>query len=115
MDEAERVSIDIGYEASVADALAQPADARTTVREDGSLVIDILVAQPCAAEPSTGDEIVVCAAAESMAAPPVAAPPPSPTAMEKVGNALNVTVGPVELGSIPNRDGTRTFGARIRF
>jgi hypothetical protein len=32
-----------------------------TVRDDGTVVMDLLVPQPCATEPAAGDEIVVCA------------------------------------------------------
>jgi hypothetical protein len=32
-----------------------------TVREDGTLVMNIAVAQPCVTEPAPDDEIVVCA------------------------------------------------------
>jgi hypothetical protein len=64
MDDAVRIPIDIAYEA----APAEPDDSdevlqRTTVLEDGSIVIDMLVPQPCRPEPSTGNEIVVCAQA----------------------------------------------------
>ena len=61
MDDVERIPIDFGYEVA---APADPAsDPRMTVREDGTVVIDILAAQPCAPDPATEDEIVVCAAA----------------------------------------------------
>jgi hypothetical protein len=61
MDAAERVPIDIGHE--VAAEAAPSSDPRVTVREDGTLVIDIALPQPCAPDPSTGDAIVVCAEA----------------------------------------------------
>ena len=61
MDEAERIPIDIGYEV-VADA-AQSPDPSVTVREDGTVVMDIMVPQPCETEAAAGDEIVVCAEA----------------------------------------------------
>ena len=65
MDHADRIPIDVGYD------VATPAAAglaRTTVREDGTVVINILVQDPCdpAAAP---DEIVVCAPAP--ASPPI--------------------------------------------
>jgi hypothetical protein len=59
MDDAERIPIDIGYEV-VADA-AQLSDPRVTMREDGTVVMNIMVPQPCESEASTDDEIVVCA------------------------------------------------------
>ena len=61
MDDAERIPIDIGYEV-VAEA-AQSSDPRVTVREDGTVVTDIMVPRPCETETdaSTGDEIIVCA------------------------------------------------------
>ena len=58
MDDAERVPIDIGYE--VAAEAAPSSDPRVTVREDGTVVIDIMAPLPCGTEASTGDEIVVC-------------------------------------------------------
>ncbi len=58
MDGAERIPIDIGYE--VAAEAAQSSDPRVTVREDGTVVMNIAVPQSCETEPSSGDEIVVC-------------------------------------------------------
>jgi hypothetical protein len=57
MDNADRIPIDVGYDVATS---ADPTLARTTVREDGTVVINILVQSPCdpAVEP---DEIVVCA------------------------------------------------------
>ena len=60
MDAADRIPIDIGYEAT-GEAGESQAGQRMTVREDGGLVIDILT-RPCDPAPSTGTEIVVCAA-----------------------------------------------------
>ena len=59
MDDAERIPIDIGYEVAAEDA--QSSDPRVTVREDGTVVMNITVPQRCETDPSTGDEIVVCA------------------------------------------------------
>jgi len=74
MDDAERIPIDIGYE--VAAEAAQSSDPRVTVQEDGTVVMDIMVPQPCETGPSTGDEIVVCAEApgseSDMRVPPTA-------------------------------------------
>ena len=116
MDEAERIPIDIGYEVA-APGLAQ-TDPRATVRADGTLVIDLSTPQPCtaesAAEPSTEEEIVVCADAPEGQQVPLARPH-TPKLNEKVGEALNAKIGPVELGSIRNSDGTYSFGARVRF
>ena len=110
MDEAERVPIDIGY---AVEAEAPAADGRTTVREDGTIVIDILAAQPCAPEPSTEDAIVVCGVIPAdRRLPP---PPAAPDMPQRLGEALNTRIGPVELGSIANRDGTRFWGLRLRF
>ena len=61
------------------------------------------------------DEIVVCATVEDEEAPVDAAPPPPKTAMEQLGDALNVKIGDVEIGSIDNGDGTRSFGLRLKF
>ena len=61
MDGAERIPIDIAYE--VAAEAAPSSDPRVTVREDGSVVIDIAVQPQCETEPATSDEILVCAEA----------------------------------------------------
>jgi hypothetical protein len=61
MDDAERIPIDLGYE--VAAEAAQSSDPGVTVREDGTIVIDLTLPPPCDTEPSTDDEIVVCAEA----------------------------------------------------
>jgi len=111
MDDANRVPIDIGYEV----AAAAEMDQRTVVKKDGTVVIDILAPQPCAVRPTTEPEIVVCAVAPDNQASDAKAPPPSTSAIEKLGEALHVKLGPVELGSIPKGDGTRAFGARVRF
>ena len=60
MDAADRIPIDIGYEAT-GEAGESQAGQRMTVREDGGLVIDILT-RPCDPARSTETEIVVCAA-----------------------------------------------------
>ncbi len=115
MDDADRIPIDLGYdEASPAAAGEQSSDPRMTVHEDGTLVIDILTEQPCT--PAAEGEIVVCAPAEdgSQYLPPPP-PPPEPTLGEKIGEALHAKIGPVELGSFPKGDGTRAWGARVRF
>lgn len=106
MDDAERIPIDLGYEVASA---GEARDQRTTAREDGTIVIDILAPQPCAPEPSTEPEIVVCAVA------PDGDPPLAPNPPQTIGEALNVKAGPLELGSIDRGDGTRAFGARVRF
>lgn len=111
MDDANRVPIDIGHEI----AAAAETDQRTVVKEDGTVVIDILAPQPCAAQPTTEPEIVVCGVAPGNQASEDKAPPPPTSAIERLGEALHVKIGPVELGSIPKGDGTRAFGARVRF
>ncbi|MBO9518540.1 MAG: hypothetical protein J7493_10780 [Porphyrobacter sp.] len=113
MDGADRIPIDIGYEvASAADQLAAQG---TTTLDDGALVIDILVPPPCPVEPTTDEEIVVCAAAPEGEAAEEAANPAPESFAERLGKALHAVIGPVELGSIPKRDGTRAFGMRVRF
>ena len=112
MDAADRIPIDIGYDTSAPALLAEP---RTTLREDGTIVIDTTPPQPCATEPSTEEEIVVCAALEEPVLGHAAPPPPQPTLMDKLSAALRTRIGPVELGSIPQGDGTYALGLRIRF
>jgi len=110
MDDAERIPIDIGYEVA---GEAQSSDSRVKVRDDGSVEMDILVLPPCAPEPSTEEEIVVCAEAPEGNQRTV--PPPAPSLSEKISDALHVKIGPLELGSIKKRDGTYAFGALVRF
>jgi hypothetical protein len=110
MDDAERIPIDIGHEVG---SPVQPGDPRTTAREDGTVVIDILLPQPCEPDPSTEDEIVVCAVSPDGQAP-VQPPPPPPTPMEKLQEALSTKLGPVEIGP-GGVDGGAGFSARIRF
>jgi hypothetical protein len=115
MDDGERIPIDVGYEvAGKAAAGDQSARLRESVRDDGTLVVDILV-RPCEPEPSTGQEIVVCAAAPGSGQLQPLPPPPDPNAMEVLAEALSAKVGPVEIGSIDRGDGTRAFGLRVRF
>lgn len=37
------------------------------------------------------------------------------TLRERLGEALHARIGPLEFGSIDTGDGTRAFGARVRF
>jgi hypothetical protein len=110
--DAERIPIDLGYDVSA--PAGQVADPRVTVREDGTVVIDVLAAQPCAPDPTTEEEIVVCADVAGEGQAPIP-PPADPSPTQVIGEALYAKVGPLELGSIPKADGTRAFGARIRF
>ena len=112
MDEADRIPIDIGYEA--AGEVSEPqAGQRMTVREDGGLVIDIL-ARPCHPAPSTETEIVVCAASQDDDQLEPLPPPPSPTPMEQLQEALSFKIGPVEVGP-GGVDGGAGFSTRMRF
>ena len=110
MDDAERIPIDIGYDVA---AEAAASDPRTTVREDGTIVIDILAPQPCAPEPATGEEIVVCAVADDEARylPGNLPPPPSTTAMQEVSEALSVKDGNLQAGLISQGQ----VGVRLKF
>ena len=112
MDDAERIPIDIGYE--VAAPAEQASDSRVTVKEDGTIVIDVLAPQPCAADPTTDEEIVVCGRAPAggnVAAPP----PPSVSPVDRFSNALSFKIGSIELGLIKKADGTRALGVRTEF
>ena len=111
MDAADRIPIDIGYETSAPGILAEP---RTTLREDGTIVIDLTPQPACPSNPSTEDEIVVCAQTDEQEPAPVT-PPPHIGLTEKLHKALTARIGPLELGSLRNADGTYAFGARIRF
>ena len=57
MDDADRIPIDVGYDVA---APADASDSRTTVRDDGTMAINILV-QPACDPAGEADEIVVCA------------------------------------------------------
>lgn len=111
-DGAERIRIDLGYE--VAATAEQAADSRMTVREDGTLAIDILAAQPCAPDPVTEDEIVVCAAAPEDASP-LPPPPPARSPVDRFSDALTFKLGGIELGLIKRPDGQRALGLRVAF
>ncbi|HEY6817512.1 MAG TPA: hypothetical protein VI168_18400 [Croceibacterium sp.] len=110
-DGAERIPIDLGYEVA---ASAEAADQRVTVRNDGTLVIDILGAQPCAPDPVTEDEIVVCAAAPEDASP-LPPPPPARNPVDRFSDALTFKLGGIELGLIKRPDGQRALGLRTEF
>ena len=114
MVDADRIPIDLGYEvAGEAAAGDQARSLRESVRDDGTLVVDILVRR-CEPEPSTGEQIVVCAtSSESGQLQPLQ--PPTPNRMEVLAEALSAKIGPVEVGSIDRGDGTRAFGLRVRF
>jgi len=115
MDDAERIPIDIGYEVS-AEAVAadQAPRLREAVRDDGTLVVDILV-RSCEPEPSTGEEIVVCATAPGSGQLQPLPSPATPNARDVLAEALSAKIGPVEIGSIDRGDGTRAIGLRVRF
>jgi len=114
MDDAVRIPIDLGHVNAEAEKGARSTH-RVTEREDGTLIIDILVTPSC--EPATGGEIVVCAAAEGTQRyfPSSTQAPESSTAMDRIGEALRIKVGPIELGSIEQAEGVRALGARVRF
>lgn len=110
MEDADRIPIDLGYEVTAA---ASEADQQTTVRDDGTIVIDILAPQPCNPKPSSETEIVVCAQLPGESERPIAAPPPAPNVSETIREALTVKIGPVEIS--PGAGGAVGFTARIRF
>lgn len=115
MDDAERIPIDIGYEVSAVSAVGDRSPSlRESMRDDGTLVVDILV-RPCGPEPSTGEEILVCAAAPGSGQPQPLSPPVTPNAMDVLAETLSAIAGPVEVGSIDRGDGTRALGLRVRF
>lgn len=66
-----------------------------------------------------GDEIVVCgrlgrdAEAQRYRIGPLL--PDPPTAMDELGDALSTSLGPLEIGSIRQPDGTRRFGIGMKF
>ena len=110
MDEADRIPIDVDYEMA---ASVQESDSRMTLRENGTVLINILSTAPCEPAPSTGSQIIVCGRAPNRDSREIMLPNVTPT--EALGDALSTKIGPLELGSIDRGDGTRVFGARIRF
>jgi len=110
MDEADRVPIDVDYEMATP---ADESDSRMTLREDGTILINILSTEPCEPAPSTGSEIIVCARSPNQESSEISLPNVTP--LETLGEALGTKIGPLELGSYERGDGTRSFGARIRF
>ena len=73
--------------------------------------------QPAAVEcpQPSGNEIVVCANVDSNTYRIGVTTAPPKTAIQEVGEALNVRIGDLEIGSIDRGDGTRGWGLRIRF
>ena len=110
MEHGERIPI-------VIEELAVTSD-RETLRENGTLVIDIRTPPAGCENPevtSNGDEIVVCAVGGAEAHMLGEAVPDQPTAMQRLGEALHTQIGPLEIGSIDIGDGARTLGLRTRF
>ena len=103
MPDAERIPI----------VIDQPAEAGAseTVREDGTIVIDLMAGKECAETSSTSEDLAidVCATRQADASEEAGA------AVEAMHKALNTRIGPVELGSIKNRDGTYSFGLGFLF
>jgi len=111
MDHADRIPIDIGYEVA---ADAAERHQRFYILADGTLSVDP-PPPVCETEPSTEPEIVVCAQTANPLPSHAVPPPPSKSVTEKLSSALRAKIGPVELGSIPQGDGTYALGLRIRF
>jgi hypothetical protein len=111
MDHADRIPIDTGYEVA-ADAGEQPQ--RFYILADGTLSVDP-PPPVCEAEPSTEPQIVVCAQTEGQLPSHRVPPPPRVSVTERISSALRTRIGPVEVGSIPQGDGTYALGLRIRF
>ncbi|HWK42176.1 MAG TPA: hypothetical protein VNR60_09610 [Croceibacterium sp.] len=83
-----------------------PVDEETVPRDKGG-------AQECPeAKP---DEIVVCTAVDNEKYRVRQTAPPQKTASQEIGEALNMKIGNLEVGSIDKGDGTRFLGLRIKF
>ena len=93
--------------------IEQPAEdgPNETVRDDGTLVIDLMADQECADASATSEDLTIDVCAERQAA----ANEEAGGAVEAMHKALNTKIGPVELGSIKNRDGTYSFGLGFLF
>ena len=110
MEDAVRIPIDVGFEATPSEAgsteqVVQP----TTVQEDGTLVIDILAPQPCAVEPNTGGEIVVCAQVDGdpQRMPKAAASSGEPEGLPKAQLSLGPNAKVVLRGETEARSGSQ--------
>jgi hypothetical protein len=66
--------------------------------------------------PAEGDEVVVCGRRADPDRYRLGTPLPDPPEFgEQLGEKLSVKLGPIEAGSLKQRDGSRAFGARLRF
>ena len=103
MADAERIPI----------VMEQPAEGRgnETVRDDGTLVIDLMADQECTDASSTSENLTIDVCAERQAA----ANEEAGGVVEAMHKALNAKIGPVEIGSIKQRDGTYSFGLGFLF
>ena len=81
------------------------------VRREYSVTI---VTPQGACRSSDPDEVVICGRRddERYRLTPLL---PNPTLMDEASDSLSGKVGPVEVGSLRQPDGTRKFGLRIRF
>ena len=68
---------------------------------------------PCA--PGEAEAIVVCGRRERASPRLEQVLPDEEPWMDQLSDRLHVKLGPVEIGSFKNRDGTRGFGLRMRF
>ena len=71
--------------------------------------------QPCAAEPTTDEQILVCAAAPQGERLGRLPRPETPSPMEILAEAFSATIGPVEINPSVRPDKTVGIGLRIRF
>ena len=74
----------------------------------------IIVPRRSACRSSSSDEIVVCARRNDgrYRLRPL---PQDPTMMDQINSSLSTQLGPVEIGSLKQADGSRRVGFRIRF
>lgn len=103
--------------AAAAAATAATAEPSVTSEEVYGPVDTEARSQPAAVEcpQPSGDEILVCAKVDSNTYRTGVITPPPKTAMQEVGEALNVKNGNIEVGSIDRGDGTRGWGLRLKF
>ena len=113
MDDAERIPIDLGYEVAGEAAASEPGE-RFAILPDGTLAIGA-VPQPCAAEPTTDEQILVCAAAPQGERLGRLPRPETQSPMEILAEAFSAAIGPVEINPSVRPDNTVGIGLRIRF
>ena len=93
--------------------IVQGAEARADRTDaDGIRLLTIVPREPCATATST--EIIICGRSGDSPYRYRATLDP-PGVNEELSDSLRATLGPLEIGSLKQLDGTRKLGVRLRF